>query len=1126
MQRNPSHEPMRRLAEMGALAVLYYAGARLGLLLAIEKTNSTPVWPPAGIALAGMLLFGRRVWPAVWLGAFIANIVVFHEHQAAGAAVILGVSGLIACGNTLEALVGWWLCDRWLASGGEPALGVRNEMLFGKMNVFQFAGVALAASLASAAVGPVVVCAAHVAPWQRWPIIGFTWWAGDATGILYGTPFLLGLARPKWPRWLPLHWGEAAAAFTVLTLTCWIVFFGSRLGAHAEALKFVAIAPLVWIALRFGLRGTVTGLVLLALFAVLSARRKIGTSLDYPEIDLLMLLLAFLWVAAVTILTLARSIAIQWQVRTSLRETNASLEAMMSAIPALVLVANDRECRNITGNQHAYELLQVPPGRNLSKSAPDRERPTEFDVRVDGERIPVEELAMHKAAATGRAVIGQELELILSNGDVRFIYGNAVPLLGEDGTSRGCIAVFVDVTERKRARETVLAKQAELELITSITPVMLARCSRDLRYLFVNRVYAERFGLAPGQIVGRSIPEIMGEEAYQTIRPYVGAVLEGRPVEYEAVVPYKSIGPRVVRVANVPDKDPDGSVVGWVSSIFDITEHRRLEERFRLAVEAAPSGMVLADERGRIVLVNAHAEELFGFTREELIGQQVEILVPERFRKQHPGLRQHYADQPSARPMGAGRDLFALRKDGSEVPVEIGLSPISMEEGMMVLSSIVDITERKRAEAELVAARQRLASDLAAMNRLHGISSRFMRGGDLMPVLEEILDAAMVITGADMGNIQLLDETSQTLRIAVQRGFEKPFLEFFEKVSAGDGASCGAALKQKKRVFVPDVAGSPVFAGTPALPVMIEAGVRAVQSTPLFDRTGGFVGMLSTHFREKRQPDEHALRMVDLLARQTADIIDRNRAEEALRRLNEELEQRVLTRTMALRQSNEDLKRESAERLRLEKEILEIAEKEQRRFGQELHERLGQELAGIWFLSKVLADKLEGECHPQGPASAEMSRMLQAALDSIRDLARSSYPVELETGGLLGALEGLASRTEGLLNVRCVLRCDWPRMFSLPPDLGIHIYRIVQEAVTNAIKHGSPRHVLIECKSGPGRRVITVTDDGEGFSPRPDSAGMGLHLMRYRAELIGAKLDVCRGPDRGCVVTCTILAQK
>ena len=134
------------------------------------------------------------------------------------------------------------------------------------------------------------------------------------------------------------------------------------------------------------------------------------------------------------------------------------------------------------------------------------------------------------------------------------------------------------------------------------------------------------------------------------------------------------------------------------TSFMEITQRRRAEKRFRLAVEAAPSGMIMADSEGRIILLNAYTEKLFGYGRDELTGQKLEMLVPERFRGKHSGLRAGYITQPTVRPMGVGRDLFALRKDGSEFPVEIGLSPIATDQGTMVLAAIVDITERKQSE--------------------------------------------------------------------------------------------------------------------------------------------------------------------------------------------------------------------------------------------------------------------------------------------------------------------------------------------------------------------------------------------------------------------------------------------
>src|SRR5207249_2755188 len=134
---------------------------------------------------------------------------------------------------------------------------------------------------------------------------------------------------------------------------------------------------------------------------------------------------------------------------------------------------------------------------------------------------------------------------------------------------------------------------------------------------------------------------------------------------------------------------------------IDITERKRAEERFRRVVEAAPNAIVLVNREGKITLINAQTEKLFGHARDALIGQAVEILVPVRFRAAHPGHRTSFFGSPSSRSMGVGRDLYGLNKDGNEFPIEIGLNPIESEEGLLVLASIIDITERKRAEESL-----------------------------------------------------------------------------------------------------------------------------------------------------------------------------------------------------------------------------------------------------------------------------------------------------------------------------------------------------------------------------------------------------------------------------------------
>jgi two-component system, LuxR family, sensor kinase FixL len=184
------------------------------------------------------------------------------------------------------------------------------------------------------------------------------------------------------------------------------------------------------------------------------------------------------------------------------------------------------------------------------------------------------------------------------------------------------------------------------------------------------------------------------------------------PFEYRVVLPDGQIRWLVRRSRT--EFDCKGKPVLMHGILFDITKRRLAEERFRLVVEAAATAMIMVNKEGRITLVNKRVETLFGYSRDELIEQPVETLVPERQRSGHRGFRHGYLCDPQARPMGAGRELFGRRKDGSEVPIEIGLNPIHTSEGLFVLASIVDITERKQAELE--AARQR--HDLAHLARV------------------------------------------------------------------------------------------------------------------------------------------------------------------------------------------------------------------------------------------------------------------------------------------------------------------------------------------------------------------------------------------------------------------------
>jgi PAS domain S-box-containing protein len=150
-----------------------------------------------------------------------------------------------------------------------------------------------------------------------------------------------------------------------------------------------------------------------------------------------------------------------------------------------------------------------------------------------------------------------------------------------------------------------------------------------------------------------------------------------------------------------PIRAQDGKLTGFVKVTRDISKRRSADEMFRGLLESAPDAMVIVGSDGRIVLVNRQTEQLFGSGRDELIGREVETLIPPRFRQRHPGHRAAFAADPRPRPMGADLELLGMRRDGSEFPVEISLSPVQADEGMLVVAAIRDVTERRAQELRL-----------------------------------------------------------------------------------------------------------------------------------------------------------------------------------------------------------------------------------------------------------------------------------------------------------------------------------------------------------------------------------------------------------------------------------------
>ena len=244
------------------------------------------------------------------------------------------------------------------------------------------------------------------------------------------------------------------------------------------------------------------------------------------------------------------------------------------------------------------------------------------------------------------------------------------------------------------------------------------------------------------------------------------------------------------------------------------------------------------------------------------------------------------------------------------------------------------------------------------------------------------------------------------------------------------------------------------------------------------------------------------------------------RFREMLQQAHDALERRVEERTAALMAANVSLQRESAERQRAAREMLEISHREQQRIGQDLYDGLGQLLTGMAFLSQALTQKLATKAMAEAMEATQLVQLANQAMTWTRELVHGLSPIEVQGDGFIAALQDLATQTELLFDITCRVTGDRP-----PPmqdhTIATHLYRIAQEAVSNAVKHGQARHVVLALTTGHHSTTLTVRDDGIGFSDVSEKPpGMGLRIMHYRASMIGAALAIQSDTSGGTRVVC------
>jgi CHASE1-domain containing sensor protein len=652
------HTLRRSVSAALILATAYAVAARLGLWLAIPPGYATAIWPASGLALAGVLMGGTRVWPGIWLGSFLVNIwTAFNAPTTAALLTSIAIPTSIGVGATVQALVGALLVRR--------VVGFPNALTGAyEIGTFLLLGGPVSC-LISATVGVTTLVLNGQIPWALFAITWGTWWVGDTLGVLIVTPLVLSwFAEPR-AIWRRRRISVALPLVGALALA--IVVFGYTRAQEQERLRllFERQAETLAQTLENSLDDYLDVLFAIESFHASSgqlSRQAFRTFVQrvfarHPGLQ-----------------------AVSWDLRVPDERREVYEQAVrregfsdfqiteQSAPGALVPTVRRPEYVVVTyivpyrGNEPAFgfdvasapdRLAALQRARDTGQPAATgrltlvQERGHQFGLLVF---VPVYDHGLPHATVEERRqnlqgyvsgvfrigdIVGASLQGLEREGIVLRIEDETAPMdqrLLYDSRARGLQGLGPAFDEAFGENPTGMHWQTTVELADSRWGL---RFAPTLNYL------AARQSLQPWVVLG-------GGLAFTSLLGAFLLIVTGRAIIIEQLVAERTA---------------------------QLEASQREEAKFRVAVEASPNAMIMIDQAGTIVLINSQAEALFGYTRAELLGQPIERLVPERYRGRHPEHRAAFFAAPGARSMGAGRDLYGCQKTAMRSRLRSGLIP-------------------------------------------------------------------------------------------------------------------------------------------------------------------------------------------------------------------------------------------------------------------------------------------------------------------------------------------------------------------------------------------------------------------------------------------------------------------